>query len=129
MRYLFTAVFEPQADGSFFARIPDLPGCITSGKNLDDAIVQITDAASIWLVDAEDDNEPIPKSHNQEDLTHNESDVLSIIQIDTLAYRASIDTRAVRKNVSIPAWMANLADKRNINVSQVLQDALLKALQ
>jgi hypothetical protein len=34
------------------------------------------------------------------------------------------DNRAVRKNVSLPAWMASLADKRKINCSKVLQDAL-----
>ncbi len=127
MKYMYTAYFVPEENGSgYYTRVPDIPGCFTTGKDLQDAIDQITDAASIMLVDLEDDRpEDIPEATSQTDLEYPEGAILSMIQIDTLAYRASIDTRAVRKNVSIPAWMANLADKRNINVSQVLQEALM----
>ena len=45
-----------------------------------------------------------------------------------LAIGVTPDTKAVRKNVSLPAWMVNLADKRGINCSKVLQDALLTIL-
>ena len=38
------------------------------------------------------------------------------------------DTKAVRKNVSLPAWMSKLADKRGINCSKVLQEALTTKL-
>ncbi|MGO5338151.1 type II toxin-antitoxin system HicB family antitoxin, partial [Bilifractor sp. LCP19S3_H10] len=55
MKYIYTAVFMSSDDGTkFFARVPDLPGCITTGNSLSDAIDQITDAASGWLVVAED---------------------------------------------------------------------------
>ena len=36
-----------------FARVPDLPGCITTGSSLRDAIEQITDAAANWLIVAD----------------------------------------------------------------------------
>lgn len=38
-------------------------------------------------------------------------------QMEVILNRAETDTRAVRKNVSLPAWMAALADKRGINCS------------
>ncbi len=56
----------------------------------------------------------------------NENATCSIIRVDTLAYRAATDTGAVRKNVSLPAWMAALAEKRGVNCSQVLQDGLMQ---
>lgn len=125
MKYIYSAVFTPNEDGTkFFARVPDLPGCVTSGRSLQDAIDQVTDAASGWLVVAEDEGLPISASTPQSALEHEPGDVFSLIQIDTLAYRALTDTRAVRKNVSLPAWMADLADRRGINCSQVLQDSL-----
>jgi len=49
--------------------------------------------------------------------------------VDTIAYRAATDTHAVRKNVSLPAWMFKLAEKRSINCSEVLQEGLMKRLQ
>lgn len=125
MKYIYSAVFTLNEDGTkYYARVPDLPGCITTGHSLQDAIDQITDAASGWLVVAEDEGLPISAATPQAKLEHKEGDVFSLIQVDTIAYRALTDTRAVRKNVSLPAWMADLADKRGINCSQVLQDGL-----
>lgn len=125
MKYTYSAVFEPIEDGSgFYARVPDLPSCITTGRSLEDAIEQITDAASVWLVTAEDEDLPISAPTAQAALPHDAGSIYSLIQVDTLSYRSLTDTRAVRKNVSLPAWLANMADKRGINCSQVLQEGL-----
>lgn len=129
MKYIYSAMFTPNEDGTkYYARVPDLPGCITTGHDLQDAIDQITDAASCWLVVAEDEEDPIPAATPQANLEHEDGAVFSLIQVDTIAYRAMTDTRAVRKNVSLPAWMANLADKRGINCSQLLQESLTTRL-
>jgi len=126
MKYMYTAVFTPIEDGSgYYCRIPDLPGCLSSGKTIDEAVDMITDAASGWLCVAEDENLPIAESSPQANIAHDPDDILSLIQVDTIAYRAATDTRAVRKNVSLPAWMVTLADKKGINCSQVLQEGLL----
>ena len=125
MKYIYTALFTPIEDGSgYYAKVPDLPGCITTGNSLSDAIDQITDAMSAWLVVAEDEGEPIAPPSPQEKLSVDAGTICSLISADTIEYRAQTDTRAVRKNVSLPSWMVRLADKRGINCSQVLQDAL-----
>ncbi len=129
MKYTYTAVFTPTEDGTeFYARVPDLPGCITTGDDLDDAIDQITDAASGWLCVAEDEGMPIAPPTPQPQVKHDANAVCTLIRVDTLAYRAATDTRSVRKNVSLPAWMAEMADKRRINCSQVLQEGLRERL-
>lgn len=127
MLYTYTAVIS-QSDETFYAKVPDVDGCITTGRSLPEAIDLITDALSVSLVVLEDEdikpNAPTPQS----EIPHDPDDVLTIIQVDTIQYRSLIDTKAVRKNVSLPAWMSNLADKRGINCSKVLQDALMAAL-
>lgn len=129
MKYIYSAIISPLEDSaSWCARVPDLPGCVTTGKDIPEAIDMITDAASLWLVVAEDKGMPIAEPTPQNELARGADDVCSLIQLDTLAYRAQTDTRAVRKNVSLPAWMANLADKRGINCSQVLQESLMQRL-
>lgn len=128
MKYVYTATFITGDDGTVYARVPDLLGCITTGKDLPDAIEQITDAASVWLVVAEDDGEVIPASTPQKELSISPDMECSLIQIDTLEYRALTDTKAVRKSVSIPCWMAVMADKRGINCSKILQDGLRQQL-
>ena len=96
MKYIYTAVLIPEESGSrFFARVPDLPGCITTGKDLADTIDMITDAASIWLVSAEEDHpEDITPPTQQCDIEHPDNALLTLIQIDTLAYRAEINANA-----------------------------------
>ena len=129
MQHIYTALFTPIEDGSgYYAKVPDLPGCITTGNSLSDAIEQITDAMNGWLVVAEDEGEPIAQPTQQEQLHVDAGTLCSLISADTIEYRAKTDTRAVRKNVSLPSWMARLADKRGINCSQVLQDALRSLL-
>ena len=129
MKYIYTAIFIPNEDGTkFYCRVPDLSGCITTGNSIDDAIEMITDAASGWLVVAEDEGNEIPAATPQRNLDIPANAICSIIRIDTFAYRAATDTRAVRKNVSLPAWMAALAEKKGVNCSQVLQEGLMQLL-
>ncbi len=129
MLYIYTAIFTPIEDGSgFYAKVPDLPGCITTGKDLADAIDQITDAMSGWLVVAEDEGLAIAEPTPQRELAIPAEASCALIKADTIAYRAQTDTRSARKNVSLPVWMINLADKRNINCSQLLQNALMEKL-
>ena len=124
MRYTYTAVFTEEG-GKVYAKVPDLDGCITTGKDLADAIDQMSDAMAAWLCTAEDEDLDIPSPTPQKDIPHDGNTTLSLIKADTLKYRELTDTRAVRKNVSLPAWLVKLADARRINCSQVLQDALM----
>ena len=122
MKYAYTAVINEDS-GTFYISFPDLSGCITTGHDLSDAIEQATDALSAWLCVAEDEKLDIQDSIKRDSGTY-----LAVISADTLKYRAATDTRAVRKNVSLPAWLAKLADQRRLNCSQILQEALLSML-
>lgn len=127
MCYTYTAVITPE-DGKYYVRVPDVAGCVTTGSSVEDAVLQITDALSGCLVVREDEGLPIPDVTPQPSITHDAADILTLVSVDTIAYRAQTDTRAVRKNVSIPAWMAAMAERRGINCSKILQDALLQQL-
>jgi predicted RNase H-like HicB family nuclease len=124
MKYLYTAVISQDA-GRFVARVPDLPGCVTCGRSVEEAIDMATDAASGWLVVAEDEGVSINPPTPQADVRHEQGDILTLVRIDTIKYRAATDNRAVRKNVSLPMWLARLADQHGVNCSQVLQEGLL----
>lgn len=129
MKAVYTAVLTPMEDDSgFYVRVPDLPHCITTGSSLSDAIDMATDAASVWLCSAEDAGDTLPSPSLPADVPHQPGDICTLIQVDTVLYRAATDTRAVRKTVSLPAWMSALASARGINCSQVLQDALREKL-
>lgn len=102
MIYLFTATFTKNDVSGYNARVPDLPGCITTGKDLSDAIDQMKDAMALWLVTAEDEGLEIPSPTPQSLLHCPPSTICSVLKADTVLYRAQTDTRATRKNVSLP---------------------------
>lgn len=53
MRYLYPAIFKTLENGDYFISAPDLPGCLTEGKNLLNALDIAKDAISMWLCDAQ----------------------------------------------------------------------------
>lgn len=130
MKYTYTAIFTPMEDHTgYYCRVPDLPSCITTGKDLTDAIAMITDAAAEWLIVAEDEHLDIKEPSSQSELEVPDGSLCSIICVDTVKQRAMDDTHAVRKNVSIPAWMDRLAHEKRLNLSQILQESLRVKLE
>lgn len=126
MKYVYPAVFTPLPSGEYDVRIPDLPGCITCGNNLVDALEMAEDAISMWLCDAEDNQELIPIPSKNLSLENHQ--FVNLIIADTNKYRQENDNRAVKKTLTIPNWLNSKAEKAGVNFSQTLQTALKKQL-
>ena len=121
MKYVYPAIFTPLADG-YDVYLPDLPHCRTCGDTLAETIEMAEDAASMWLWDAENNNEAIPAASTS--LPHDPPQFVSFIKADTDAFRRQVDSRAVKKTLSIPSWLNQKAEEAHVNFSGVLQDAL-----
>lgn len=48
-----------------------------------------------------------------------------MISVDVQAYAKEHFKKSVKKTLTIPAWLNDLALEQGINISQVLQEALL----
>lgn len=126
-KYVYPAIFHPNADdGSITVKVPDLPGCITEGKDLADAIFMAGDAMSMWLWVQEDYNVQIPAPTQPPEVTSPE--FVNYVYADTDEYRRKHDSRAVKKTLSIPSWLNTQAERAGVNFSQVLQEALKERL-
>ena len=130
MKYVYPAVFHPEADGGYSITFPDLPGCITQGDDLADGIEMAEDALAMILCDYEDRGEAVPSPSDVRGPFSEAApgDVVTMIRADTLAYRRQTDSRAVKKTLTIPAWLDSMASRQNINFSNVLQKALAREL-
>ena len=127
MKYVYPAIFTPLVEeGGYDVYIPDLPYCRTCGDTLADAIEMAEDAVSMWLWDAENKKEIIPPP--SETLVHEAPQFVSFVKADTDAYRRLNDNRAVKKTLTIPAWLNTEAENAHINFSGVLQSALKERL-
>lgn len=126
-KYLYTAILTPDGDG-YDVAFPDLPGCHTCGDDLNDALRMAQDVLGGYLTRMEDRGISINPPSPQSALKRGEDDVVTLVSIDTAIYRRLLSNRSVKKTLSIPEWMDETAKAKGINFSQVLQDALAKAL-
>ena len=125
MKLTYPACFyKDEETGAYAIEVPDLPGCATGGDTLADAILMGIDAASGWVLTELEDGRPIPQSSPIESIQPVGNGFVSVLALDMDAYTEKYGSKAVRKNLTIPAWLNTFGESKNVNFSQILQDAL-----
>jgi predicted RNase H-like HicB family nuclease len=54
-RMKLKVVLEPSEEGGYTAHVPSLPGCISEGETMDEALTNIKEAIGLYLESVEDD--------------------------------------------------------------------------
>ena len=105
--------------------IPDF-NINTQGKDIPDAMEMARDAIGLIGIDMQDDGEALPQASSISDVQAQNScgGIVSLVDVDFDEYRRKQELRAVRKNVTIPSWLNEEAERANLNFSAVLQNAL-----
>ncbi len=130
---MYPVIFT-QTNDCILVEVPDLQ-ILTEASSMENAIEMARDAISVTIVSMEDKQEiiPAPTKMSDVDITHSTFSNLgesfsSLVDADVNEYRRKIETKPVRRNVSLPSWLNHAADISGINVSKVLQDALIDVL-
>ena len=79
--------------------------------------------SNMIFVAMEQDGEAIPAA----DLDHikaGKNEMVVPVTVWMTPFRDEMENRAVKKTLTIPAWLNDAAEKRRVNYSQVLQSAL-----
>lgn len=125
-KLFYPALFHKAEEGGFWISFPDIPECLTEGDNMEEAYNMAVDALGLCLEDMEKNNIPFPVPSSIDKITVDDDAFLVVIEFDMLAYKKHTNSKAVKKTLTIPAWLNEKAIQLNINFSQVLQDALLE---
>lgn len=123
----YFAVLEPCASG-YGVYFPDLPGCTSMGDTFNDAMQSAQEALGLHLWGMEDDGDAIPAPSAPPFLDAPAGAVTAPVSIYPDLVRNEMENRAIRTNVSIPAWLKSASEAAGLNYSQVLQAALLDCL-
>ena len=130
MKLVYPALFSPWEEGAgYTVEFPDLPGCVTEGATLAEAIEMAADAASGWILGELEEGNAIPAASSPASISVADGDFLSAVVLDMDAYAEKYGNKAVRKNLTIPAWLNTFAESKKINFSQVLTEALTALYQ
>lgn len=95
--YVYPAVFHENEDGSYTITYPDLPGCISEGKSLGEAMRMAQSALTQWIEYLSDKKMDIPEASKAASISCAESEFVNLVRADIK------DGRAVKRTVSIPA--------------------------
>ena len=128
-KYVYPAIFTPEKEGGFSVRFPDLDGCYTCGDDLGDAIFMAEDVLPLFLCGYEDEKKTIPVSSDMNNIALKKKEFVNYIRCDTLDYRKKLNTKSIKKTLTIPEWLNEEAMAAGVNFSQVLQEALKEKLQ
>lgn len=126
-KYVYPAIFTKEED-LYCITFPDLPNCISSGANIQEAIENAEDALCLILYHLEKENKEIPCASDPICLEVPQGAFISLVNCDTLEYEKFYNNKAVKKTLTIPQWLNEKAMQNNINFSSVLQNALIEQL-
>lgn len=129
--------FIAECGTDYLVYVPDMD-IFTEGRDLEDAIEMARDAIGLKGISLEDDGIEIPEAsgyqaaiakakEDTEDFDYTKG-ILTMVDVDFVVYRRRMDNKSVRRNVTLPNWLNQEAEEANLNVSKVLQEALMERL-
>lgn len=137
MLSVYPALFY-QEENSISVVFPDLNHLATCGDNMQEAMEMAVDCLAGYLftekMDGNDIPAPTPIGELDiycEDDTEEEKAIprfANMVSVDVEAYAAKHFNKAVKKTLTIPQWLNDVAVARKINFSKVLQNALCREL-
>ena len=129
MKAVYPIIIYPKSSGeaTHYVEIPDIDRG-TQGETLAECMDMARDALSLWAITETDAGRTVPEPSELSSLDVPAGAVATLIDVDFEEYRRRLANRAVRKNCTIPAWLNEAAEKQHINISAILQRALMEQL-
>lgn len=124
MLFVYPAVFHKEED-AYWVEFPDLPGCHSYGVTVSETMACAQEALAGYILTLLEQERVIAVPSDIGTLSV-EDGFTSLVSCNIDQYK---DTKAVKKTLTIPAWLNERAMAKGVNFSQVLQDALLLKVQ
>ena len=116
----YPAIFTFE-DNKYWVEFIDLKGCFSSGSTLPEAMEKSKEAMGLFLEDLESFPDCTTDIKN---IKLEDNQLISFVSIDLEEHKRKYTNKSVKKTLSIPAWLNTIAERENVNFSQILQTAL-----
>ena len=139
MLSMYHAIFFHEKNGHYSVVFPELNHLSTCGDTMQEAMEMAIDCLAGYLHSEKLDGNDIPAptpinevnihAEDDEDDDYSEEDrFVSLVSVVVEEYSRTHFEKAVRKSLTIPKWLNDLAVSRKINFSKVLQQALRREM-
>lgn len=122
VKIIYPAVFHEE-DGSYWVEFPDLDGCFSDGDSIVEALENAKEALALYCTATLEDRKMLPAATPVRDIDMPEDGFVSIVEAELVS-----KSRAVKKTLTIPSWLNEIAEEKGVNFSAALQNALMKEL-
>lgn len=88
---IYPAIFHKQEGNGYWVEFPDLPGCLTEGKDLEEAFTMAGDALFVWFAD---ETQEKPKPSNPNKIQISGEDFISLVKAEPYESEEAVKFRA-----------------------------------
>ena len=128
MKYVYPACFQIEDNGCYSVDMPDFQ-LVIFGDDLANAIYMASDAAAGRILELMRDGNPIPVASDINKIKPTgEAGFVSLIYVDLDTLKSNHDETLVKKTLTIPSWLNQAAERKKMNFSATLKDALIEKL-
>lgn len=126
----YPACFYKEYEGGYSVIFPDLNHLGTCGDTFEEACNMAVDCLAGYLFDLKVNGEEYPKPSEigninpDEEYDEYQEVFVNMVTVDVEEYAKTHFEKSVKKTLSIPSWLNDIAIAHKINFSQVLQKAL-----
>lgn len=126
-RYILPVILTYEVKG-ISIEFPDLPGCLPYADDTEEAFKNSKEALELHLFGMEEDGDLIPDPSDIRDIRLKNDQTMILVEVWMTLVREEMMNKSVNKNLTVPRWLNDIAEKNHINFSQVLQTALKEYL-
>lgn len=126
--YYYPAIVHKDVEGGFWAEFPGLSGCLTEGQEIEELLDMAIEAIGLYLED-EIASDTMPEPMAFEEITiekdeYSTYDFVMLIDFQPEEYLRRVSDQPVKIAITLPNWLNELANRKGLNFSQILQEGL-----
>lgn len=125
MKLIYPAVFHTE-DDQVWVEFPDLEGCQSFGDSISEALDGAKEALEGYCITLLEEKHTLPIVSDIKTIKTDESSFVSLVETELTTSFAK--TKSVKKTLTVPAWLNDMATEKGVNFSAVLQEGLVKSL-
>jgi predicted RNase H-like HicB family nuclease len=116
--YIYPAVYEYEDNGTISVYFPDIDNCFTFGETIEECLENAKECLELFVESELELGNELPQPTNYGDIIKDKFLVIANVE------EMKNQNKAVNRTVTLPRWLNIAAEKSDINVSRVLQEAL-----
>ena len=120
----YLAIFSKESDGGYSIDVPAIEGAYTCSDTFEEGIANAQEVIGLCLYDEENEKIEYPNDIDLSLIHISET----MIDIDMDDYIRRTSAKTIKKTVTIPSYLNEMAKEYGVNFSRVLTEGLKKEL-